>query len=126
MAVSDRETKMQNRKTKSKSNTQRVKTNLPYTSPFPILNSYHLNEQNLKNCFPSYCVKQYLSFLTCFFKSLPLPLLTIDMYIDWIAHLYQRVSIYIYLYIYIYTYSLSIPLAIEAGTTSCFETGRHV
>ena len=32
----------------------------------------------MKNCFPSYCVKQYLSFLTCFFfKSLPLPLLTV-------------------------------------------------
>ncbi len=40
VAVSGRETKIQNRKPKSKSNTQRVKTNLPYTSPFPILNKF--------------------------------------------------------------------------------------
>ncbi len=40
VAVSDRQTKIQNRKTKSKSNAQRVKTNLACTSPFPILNEF--------------------------------------------------------------------------------------
>ena len=34
-------------------------------------------KKNGKKCFSLYCVKQFLSFLTCFFKSLPLSLLTV-------------------------------------------------
>ena len=80
MAVSDRQTKIvQNRKTKSKSNTQRVKTNLACTSPFPILNEF-LSFQRTK-------FETMLSIVLCeaifkfsymfFFKSLPVPLLTV-------------------------------------------------
>ena len=48
-----------------------VKTSLPYTSLLPILNQV----LSFLQIFESYCVKQFLSFLTCFFSSLPLPLL---------------------------------------------------
>ncbi len=47
---------------------------LHYFPIFPI-KRYHFFKEKLKKIFESYCVKQFLSFLTCFFSSLPLPLL---------------------------------------------------
>ena len=76
VAVSDRETKIQIRKTKSKSNIQSI---LPYTSPSSILNKL-LSFQWTK-------FEKMLSIVLCetifkfsymfIFKSLPLPLLTV-------------------------------------------------
>ena len=77
MAVSDRQTKIQNRKTKSKYT--KGQNNLACTSPFPILNEF-LSFKRTK-------FETMLSIVLCeaifkfsymfFFKSLPVPLLTV-------------------------------------------------